>query len=245
MELREYLDYLVDFLQKSVANAKAEGLIVGISGGIDSAVVAKLIQKACPNNYLTVWMPLESSELDLECTNQLITSSNLITTKMELSDVFLIMVKNLKNTDVEITELALANTKARLRMTSLYALAQSKKYLVVGTDNAAEWHIGYFTKHGDGAVDLVPLIYLLKNEVKQAAQILGVPKIIIDREPTASLWENQTDEKEIGFSYDLIDQYLLGDRNNSKLNERINELHQQSEHKRNMAIKPKEFNRNN
>ncbi|EOA07452.1 NH(3)-dependent NAD(+) synthetase [Mycoplasma yeatsii 13926] len=242
-KLENYLNYLVDFIRESVKEANADGVIVGISGGIDSAVVANLAKKAFPDNYLTVWMPIYSSEEDFKCANELVKQCDLKNVEVDLKPTFDTFKNSFSNLDQEPSLLAMSNAKARLRMTTLYTIAQTKKYLVLGTDNLDEWHIGYFTKFGDGGVDLVPIIHLLKSEVKQAAKLLNVPESIINRQPTAGLWENQTDEAEIGFSYDEIDSYLLGNNSNAKLKERIDYLHKISEHKRNIAKTPKPYDR--
>ncbi|ATZ17412.1 NH(3)-dependent NAD(+) synthetase [Williamsoniiplasma luminosum] len=241
MKLAKYLDDLVEWIQQSVKAAHADGVIVGLSGGIDSAVVANLAKKAFPNNYLTVWMPIASSQEDWTCQEAIVQANDLNCVTVDLLETFKQIEKTMTKTNVELAPLALANTKARLRMSTLYALGQSKKYLVLGTDNWDEWHIGYFTKYGDGGVDLVPLIHLLKREVRQAAKLLNVPEVIIDRAPTAGLWTNQTDEDEIGLSYDVIDDYLIGKNKDVNVEQRLQHLHAISEHKRNLAAKPKEF----
>jgi len=244
MSLEKYLDYLVQFLKKTVKDAHAKGVIVGISGGIDSAVVAYLAKKAFPNNYLTVWMPINSSALDWDSVEQLVQNEALNSLTIDLKKSYQKLLRTLKKNKVVVNDLVKANIKARLRMTTIYALGQAHQYLVLGTDNYDEWYTGYFTKFGDGGVDVAPLIHLLKGEVKQAASLLNVPKLIIDRPPSAGLWEGQTDENELGYSYDLIDEYLLtGKSKDRNLVKRIETLHQQSEHKRNIAIQPNSFNR--
>ncbi|AHI53694.1 NH(3)-dependent NAD(+) synthetase [Spiroplasma sabaudiense Ar-1343] len=241
MKIKEYVNLLVDFIKTETLKAKADGVIVGISGGIDSAVVSLLAKKAFPDNYLTVWMPINSSAEDLKCVNELISDFKLNHVEVNLKPTFESLSNAIQDTNINCTDLSLANTKARLRMTTLYNLAQTKNYLVLGTDNAVEWHIGYFTKFGDGGCDLLPLVHLLKGEVKEMAKELGVPKSIIDRDPTASLWEGQTDEKEIGFSYSEIDDYLRGNNSNQAVKDRIDYLHQISEHKRRGANQPLKF----
>ncbi|QGS51771.1 NH(3)-dependent NAD(+) synthetase [Spiroplasma tabanidicola] len=238
MNLKEYLDYLVEWLRSEVKKAGQKGVIIGISGGIDSAVVAALGKKAFPDNYLTVWMPCQSSDLDEKCKADLINNLDLKSVTVDLKSTFETISKALNESGIEQSKLALANTKARLRMTTLYSMAQTHNYLVLGTDNWAEWHLGYFTKFGDGGVDLLPIVHLLKGEVKEAAKFLNVPESIINRAPTASLWEDQTDEQEIGFGYDLIDKYLLGQNVENHIKERIEQLHKVSEHKRNGAPQP-------
>lgn len=126
------------------------------------------------------------------------------------------------------------NLKARLRMSTLYAVANAMNYMVVGTDNAPESYTGYFTKYGDGGVDLLPISSLTKTEVRAWARMLGLPMRIATRVPTAGLWPGQTDESELGITYDQIDRYLLGEEVSPEVQERIESLHRQSEHKRNM-----------
>ncbi|AKX34407.1 NH(3)-dependent NAD(+) synthetase [Spiroplasma litorale] len=238
-KMNDYTNYLVNWIKEEVKNANQKGVVVGISGGIDSAVVAALAKLAFPDNYLVVWMPCESSELDLKCKNELVNNLNLKNiVEIDLLNTFNGLKSEIINKTNNENKLAMANIKARLRMTTLYALAQSNNYLVLGTDNACEWHIGYFTKYGDGGVDLVPLVHMLKRDVKNAAKLLNVPASIIDRAPTAGLWENQTDESEIGFSYDLIDDYLEGLNVPENVKKRIEYLHNISSHKRQLATKP-------
>ncbi len=239
MKIKDYLNYLVEWIREEVKKANQKGVIVGISGGIDSAVVAALAKKAFPNDYITLWMPCNSSELDEKCKEELIKKLDLKNVTVDLIKPFESISNSLNDSGINQSKLALANTKARLRMSLLYSMAQTHNYLVLGTDNADEWHIGYFTKFGDGGVDLLPIIKLLKREVREAAKILGIPDSIINRAPTASLWENQTDESEIGFSYDLIDDYLSGKQVNNEVKERVDYLHKISEHKRISAPMPK------
>ncbi|ALD66210.1 NAD(+) synthase [Spiroplasma cantharicola] len=239
MQLKEYIDYLVQWLQQEVKKANQKGVIVGISGGIDSAVVAAIAKKAFPNDYLTVWMPCNSSDLDEKCKLELIEKFDLKNVSVDLSKTFNVLSDSLNDSGIKQSKIALANSKARLRMTTLYSMAQTHNYLVLGTDNADEWHIGYFTKFGDGGVDLLPIVHLLKREVREAAKILGVPQSIINRAPTASLWEDQTDESEIGFSYDLIDDYISGKSVDKAVKDRVDYLHKISEHKRIGAPIPK------
>lgn len=235
MNLEQYLVEIIKFLQNQVKKANAKGLIVGLSGGVDSAVVALLIKKAVPNNHLALIMPCFSPSIDLEYANNLVNSHQLSAKTVDLNDIFLSFKKTLGNDiNTEKAKLILGNLKARLRMNTLYAYAQNYNYLVVGTDNSDEWHIGYFTKYGDGGVDLLPIIHLLKQDVFAAAKLLKVNEEIIIRKPTASLWDGQTDEMEMQFKYEHLDQYLLGNKSiipTSVLN-KIESMHQNSEHKR-------------
>ena len=137
----------------------------------------------------------------------------------------------------------LGNLKARIRMSILYAFAQKEKGLVVGTDNADERYVGYYTKYGDGACDLLPIAHLVKGEVVEAAKILGVRTSLAERVPTAGLYEGQTDEKEMGVLYKDLDAYILGQKVSDSAEERIEYLHRISEHKRKEIPTPIAFER--
>lgn len=246
MKLEQYLEEIVKFLQAEVKRTNTKGLIVGLSGGIDSAVVALLAKKAFPNNYLTLVMPCFSPQIDLDYAQKLVQKHNLKSEVVNLDDAFLSFKKVLDpKIKPEKSKLVLGNLKARLRMNTLYAYAQNHDYLVVGTDNADEWHIGYFTKYGDGGVDLLPIVHLLKQDVFAAAKILQVNDEIIVRTPTASLWDGQTDEQEMQFSYHELDQYLLGNTAHvpHKVQERIKHLNQTTEHKRSLVPQAPKWNR--
>ena len=129
-----------------------------------------------------------------------------------------------------------ANVKPRLRMASLYFIANSLNYLVAGTGNRSEITLGYYTKYGDGGVDVLPIGALLKSEVRALARELGVPAPIIEKPPTAGLWVGQTDEAEMGFSYDTLEQYLAEGASavGAAAAQRIEQLRAASDHKRQM-----------
>ncbi len=130
--------------------------------------------------------------------------------------------------------MALANIKPRLRMTTLYYYAQNLGYLVLGPSNKSEFTVGYFTKHGDSGVDLLPIASFTKTQVRDLARELKIPNIIIEKPPTAGLWENQTDEKEMGFGYDVLDKYIETKTGPEDIVEKIEHMNRISEHKRNM-----------
>ncbi|WP_096153215.1 MULTISPECIES: NAD(+) synthase [Bacillus] len=246
--MEEKISKLVMWLQERVNVAGLNGLIVGVSGGIDSAVVAHLIKRAFPNNSLGVIMPCKSNPKDEEYALEVINSCGIDHVLVDLTEthtvLFNAMEEQLKakgEWNEETARLGDANTRARLRMTTLYAVANNYGYLVVGTDNAAEWHTGYFTKFGDGGVDLVPLVHLTKGEVREMAKVLGVPESVITKPPSAGLWEGQTDENEMGTTYDMIDNYLKGEKIPEKDKAIIDRLHGRSAHKRELAYAPPKF----
>jgi NAD+ synthase len=224
------------------------GAIVGISGGVDSAVVAHLIKRAFPDHSLGLIMPCKSNPKDMEDALKVVESCGIKHLIIDLTETHNVLFgeveKQLKEKgewNEETARLGDANTRARLRMTTLYAVANNYGYMVVGTDNAAEWYTGYFTKYGDGGVDLVPLVHFTKGEVREMARILGVPNEIITKAPSAGLWEGQTDESEMGTTYEMIDKYLKGEEIPEKDRQIIERLHKRSQHKRQLAIAPPKF----
>jgi len=221
---------IVDWIKKEVAEAGAEGTVVGISGGIDSAVVAALCQQAFPENNLGVIMPCESDPGDAELAKELAETLGIKYVQVDLTDTYRTLLTALENDDAP--QLAKANIKPRLRMTALYYYAAKYNYLVAGTGNRSELFTGYFTKYGDGGVDMEPIGGLVKTQVRELAKISGVPETIITRPPTAGLWQGQTDEGEMDITYEELDEYILHGRGSAKVRTVTRRLHQSSEHKR-------------
>lgn len=217
------------WLAQRVKEANAAGGVVGLSGGIDSAVVAALLKRVFGANMLAVYLPCDSLDTDREDALMVVESFGLPFMEVDLSAAFKSLERDIK---VPLSPLATANIKPRLRMTVLYALAQSNNYLVCGTDNKAERQIGYFTKHGDGGCDLLPIGDLLKSEVRSLAGYLGIPEPVIKKPPSAGLWPGQTDEAEIGLGYDQIDAYFSCGIIDEEAAGRIERLQKASEHKR-------------
>lgn len=239
-ELQERIDQTVDWLRQKVAEANAKGLVVGVSGGVDSAVVAGLCKHAFPENCVAVIMPCHSAPDDQEDALWIAEGFDIRLLEVDLSNahtqVFDQVMKSLKRNgrDVVGAKMSQGNLKARLRMSTLYTVANALNYLVVGTDNAPESYTGYFTKYGDGGVDLLPISSLTKAEVRAWARMLGLPLRIATRVPTAGLWPGQTDEADLGITYDQIDRYILGEQVVPEVQERLETLHRQSEHKRHL-----------
>jgi NAD+ synthase len=205
MELpRGTADRIVTWLRDYAAGAGAHGYVVGLSGGIDSACTAVLCQRAVGSNVLGVLLPCHSAPDDTELAQMLANSFGIETVTTELGSTYDALLEALPGT----SKLAQANIKPRLRMTTLYALAQTHGYLVAGTGNNSEIAVGYFTKYGDGGVDVEPLGELYKTQVRLLAAELDIPQAIIDRPPTAGLWEGQTDEGEMGMNYEALDTAL-------------------------------------
>jgi len=224
-------DNLVSWLQSAVKNAGSKGAVVGLSGGIDSAVTARLSQLAFGDDVLAVIMPCHSNGRDREDALKVAQKFGLEVVENDLSGIYDHFLANLKESGIESGRLAAANIKPRLRMTALYYYAQAKNYLVVGTDNWSELKIGYFTKHGDGGIDLAPLGSLVKHEVKKLAEVLEIPAEIIEKKPSAGLWDGQTDESEMGFSYQELDQYILTGEAEPEVKEEIQRLAAKNSHK--------------
>lgn len=242
--MKEYCDYLVQWLQEEVSLRQAEGLIVGLSGGIDSSVVAHLIKRAFPEKSLGLILPCTDCEDDIQdallVANEIKLQNQVICLKQPYQCFLQRLQENMRESQRDINVVR-GNIQARLRMTMLFAHAQIHNYLVVGTDNAIEWHLGYFTKYGDGGVDISPLLQLNKEQVYACAHLLGVPECIVEKKPTAGLWEGQTDEAEIGVTYDVLNRFISGHDISIKEKEIIDFWHKRSHHKRVMPRIPKKI----
>jgi len=236
-ELEQRISLAVGWLQERVKSARSQGLVVGVSGGVDSAVVAGLCKRAFPEQSVGVIMPSNSNPVDREDALLIAKTLSLKVVEVDLTEPHQEILKSVKDAlhtqGYSLEErLSQGNLKARLRMSTLYTVANALNYLVVGTDNAPESYTGYFTKYGDGGVDVLPITSLTKSEVRAWAAQLGLPESIVNRVPTAGLWPGQTDEQEMGITYDLIDRYLIGEEAPEDAVQKIETLHRQSEHKR-------------
>ena len=244
MKLEEYLKYIETFLKDYIDKAHCDKYILGISGGVDSSLCAALARNAVgKDRLLCLILPIESHKADEEDALLLAKELDLNYVVVDGSDIFKGYVETFKKLGQDFDRSTLGNLKARIRMSILYAFAQKYNGLVIGTDNADERYTGYFTKHGDGACDILPIAHLLKGEVVAASKILGISNHLAERTPTASLFEGQTDEGEMGVTYKDLDNYILGGKVDDAVEKRIQHLHKISEHKRASTPMPKPFDR--
>ncbi len=243
-------------MRRQLTSAGGRGFVVGLSGGVDSAVVARLAQLAAPGHVVGAILPLHSDPQDEQDAALIARHFSLTTVRVDLSSVYdaaiaVIMpavqalppvVRGTAPDDPIQARRPLANVKPRLRMTALYHLANRLDYLVAGTGNRSELSIGYFTKHGDGGCDLLPIGRLVKSEVRSLARELKVPSTIVGRTPSAGLWLGQSDEEEMGFTYAELERYLEeGPQGVSPaLAMKIERLIRASEHKRQLPPMPED-----
>ena len=230
--MKEVVDNLVEWLRDSVKEANCKGIVYGLSGGVDSAVIAALSKLAFGDESLAIMMPINSSFEDEIDAKLVIDKFNLNAIKVDLSRTYSEFVEVVEKGG---NQMAYANVKPRLRMTTLYYYAQLKGYLVVGTSNKSEFTVGYFTKYGDSGSDLMPLVDFTKKEIFELARYLEIPDKIIQKPPSAGLFEDQTDEDEMGFTYNDLEKYINNEKIEERIEEKINRMVKISEHKRNFA----------
>ena len=212
MNAEKATDHIVNWLLSYAEKANVNGFVIGVSGGIDSAVTSTLCAKTGLTT-LCVEMPIHQAESQVSRANEHINYlkenfSNVNSIKTDLTSTFEQFISIVPESEVSSkTDLALANTRARLRMTTLYYFAGIEGLLVAGTGNKVEdFGVGFYTKYGDGGVDLSPIADLMKSEVYQLAVHLNVPTSIQNAEPTDGLFgDSRTDEDQIGASYDELE----------------------------------------
>ena len=240
-----------DFIKTYITNSGCKGVVIGLSGGVDSALVALLCKQVLgKKNTRCVFLPDDTTpKLDFRHLDVLVNKLGLFCEKKEITN----LVNELsKNCVLKLDKIALANVKARARMILLYEYANMTKNLVCGTSNKSELLIGYFTKYGDGAVDIQPIGDLYKTQVCKLAKYLKIPKKIISKPPTAGLWSGQIDEKELKISYKHLDIILAGLEQKMNFDDiakiagvktsdvkRINNMRVKSQHKRGTPLIPK------
>ncbi|MCK5422903.1 MAG: NAD(+) synthase [Deltaproteobacteria bacterium] len=230
----EIIEAISKWLKNQVEQANAKGVVVGLSGGLDSAVVAALAKRSLKDKVLGLILPCHSQKEDAEDANLIASHLQLETCTADLSSTYDSLIAILPSADKNTT----ANIKTRLRMICLYYFASSKNYLVAGTGNKSEISVGYFTKYGDGGTDILPLGDLFKSQVIEIAKKLSLPEAIINKPPSAGLWPGQTDEGELKITYEQLDQAILDITSNHAkatppdICSRVEELIKSSEHKR-------------
>jgi len=250
-DCKETVTILEDFVKTYVQNAQRKKVIIGLSGGVDSAVVAVLCQQALGSKKVECLFLPESStpQGDREHKEILVDKFSLSCQEISITP----MVEHFQSmSSCKIKRFALANIKARIRMTLLYQQANMLQGLVCGTSNKSELLIGYCTKYGDGGVDLQPIGDVYKTQVYELARYLGIPDEICEKAPTAGLWRGQTDEQQIGMCYTVLDGILQGlekkesheiiaQRNNVSAEEvqRVYHMIITTEHKRRTPLIPK------
>ncbi len=210
------LEKIKTFIRGIIKDSGAEGIVIALSGGIDSALTAALsVETLGKENVFGLLLPCHSNPADKEDALLVAKHLEIRYKEVELSNTYDLFLKTLEeSTEGTSKQLAKANIKPRMRMITTYYFANQLNYLVAGTGNKSEDDIGYFTKYGDGGVDFLPIQHLYKHEVRQLARYLKLPDKIINRVPTAGLWEGQTDEDELskllGFkiAYDELDEML-------------------------------------
>ncbi len=248
----EMITVVSTFIKDSVRQSGTKGAVIGMSGGLDSSLLAKLASDALGSEkVLGIFLPESSTpEIDADHAESLAKELGIEFETISIDDA----VEALKNTSGGSANDAtvLANIKARTRMVILYERANSMNRMVLGTGNKSELMVGYFTKYGDGGCDLLPLGDLYKTQIREMARSLGLPEEIIIKPPSAGLWEGQSDEKELGITYDELDPILLGielGMNDSEISERtgspeaevsrIRSIVKSSAHKRKTPLIPK------
>lgn len=239
--MRDYkieLEKRVEFIKNALASSGAKGIIYGNSGGKDCTLAAIIAKKAC-DNVLGVIMPCHSNVNYGQDTEDALKAGEQFGIEqitVDISNARTSMEEAIGKCE-EISADSLKNIAPRLRMTTLYAIAQTKGYLVLGTGNRSEMFMGYFTKWGDGGYDINPISDLTVREVYEFLRYLDAPTSIIEKAPSAGLYEGQTDEKEMGFTYDEIDDFILYGKGEEETKQKLQNIYNRTAHKRTVPMR--------
>lgn len=232
LNVKEEVEKRVEFIKQVLKDSKADGIILGNSGGKDCTLVT-ILSKMATDNVINVIMPCESKRnytIDRDDALSVSKKFGVETYEIDLTDTKLMLKDALKDYCGDKSNMHFNNMNPRLRMITLYTIAQSRNLLVAGTGNLSEMTMGYFTKWGDGAYDFNPISDLTVSEVYEMLRYLGAPAEIIEKEPSAGLYEGQTDEKEMGVTYDSIEKFIkTGEGEDS---EKIKSVYLKTAHKR-------------
>lgn len=226
MQTEKVIQHIVNWLKTYATHAKMNGFVIGISGGVDSAVTAALCSKTGMPT-LCLEMPIHQAENQMDRGRELLQylkreNDNVYSEEVELTPVFEQFKAQLPHSaNSDLLDLSLANSRARLRMTTLYYFAGLNRYLVVGTGNKIEdFGVGFYTKYGDGGVDLNPIADLVKSEVYQLGHALNIPSSILEAAPTDGLFGDcRTDEDQLGASYDELEWAMKMDKQNKTISD--------------------------
>jgi len=251
LNLEEVSTVIKDFIKTYVENSGCKGVVIGLSGGIDSALTAVLCKQALgKKNTLCLFMPDDTTpDSDIKHQQVLTKKFGLSCKTINVSGIVKTMSESCA---VKPDRLALANMKARIRMALLFEYANMTSSIVCGTSNKSELLVGYFTKYGDGGSDIMPIGDLYKTQVRELARYLKIPEEMVCKPPTAGLIRGQTDEVELGCSYDTLDKILMGLERKQSISdvaknagvkksevERIKKMRIKSQHKRQSPMIPK------
>lgn len=230
----ELAQKLTLWVRDTVLAAGGKGVVLGMSGGVDSSVAAVLCKRAFPETTLGIIMPCHSDNIDKEHAELVAAKFNINVKLVVLDGVFDSLMGTLSDDayDLATKRLAENNIKPRLRMVTLYYFANLLGYLVVGASNRSELSVGYFTKYGDGGSDILPIGNLVKSQVWDLSRYLDVPAEITNKPPSAGLWEGQTDEGDLGMSYREIDNYLVTGEADKRIKYKIDSMIDRCAHKR-------------
>lgn len=232
-KIKRYLNDLETYIKKFLSQNKIQKVVIGISGGIDSALAIAILKRVLKSNdILAYFIDIKSNKQDYEDAISLCKHLEINLNYLNLNKAYKQIIKKLgvKNLTMQ------ANIKSRLRMTTLYNFAFANQAIVIGTTNLTELYLGYFTKFGDGAADLYILTGLIKEDILAISDYLLIPKFIINKKPTAGLIPGVFDEDEIGVSYQKMNDFLKGRKIDQNNFQRLKFLHQKNKHKLNYNI---------